>query len=155
MSAILEQSGSHFRPMTEADLAVVMDIEQHAYQFPWTPGIFRDCLRVGYCCWVLEHDGNIQAYGVMSIAAGEAHILNLCVRTEMQRQGFGRKVLLRLIDIARRHGADTILLEVRPSNGPAISLYQHEGFHEVGERRHYYPAEKGRENALILARNLD
>jgi ribosomal-protein-alanine N-acetyltransferase len=141
--------------MTEADLPHVMDIEACAYQFPWTPGILRDCLRVGYCCWLLEHAGDIQAYGVMSVAGGEAHILNLCVRPESQRRGFGRKILGWLVGVARRHGADTILLEVRPSNQAAIKLYEQAGFHEVGQRQHYYPAKRGRENALILARNLD
>lgn len=154
MSAILKQPGNHFRPVTEADLPEIMAIEERAYRFPWTPGILRDCLRVGYCCWLLEHDGEIQAYGVMSVAAGEAHILNLCVRPESRRRGFGRKILVWLMDIARRHGADTVLLEVRPSNRAAIRLYEQEGFHEVGQRQHYYPAERGRENALILARSL-
>ena len=155
MSAILKQRGNHFRPMTEDDLSAVMDIERRAYQFPWTSGILRDCLRVGYCCWLLEHDGDIQAYGVMSVATGEAHILNLCVRPESRRRGFGRKILVWLIDIARRHGADTVLLEVRPSNLAAIRLYEQLGFHEVGQRQHYYPADRGRENALILAMSLD
>jgi ribosomal-protein-alanine N-acetyltransferase len=63
-------------------------------------------------------------------------------------------MLNQLIELARRHGADTLLLEVRPSNGPALSLYRKMGFHEVGERKHYYPADRGRENALILALSL-
>ena len=65
------------------DMDAVMEIEIRAYDFPWTQGIFRDCLRVGYCCWCYENDETIQAYGVMSAAAGESHILNLTVRPSL------------------------------------------------------------------------
>lgn len=151
MSALINAPGGLFRPMTEGDLAQIMEIERRAYPYPWTQGILRDCIRVGYTCWLYEVDAVIQAYGVMSVAAGEAHVLNLCVRPESQRQGLGAKMLKQLIALARRHGADTLLLEVRPSNLPAVNLYQSLGFNEVGARKNYYPAEQGREDALIFA----
>jgi len=138
-----------------ADLGTVMDIESHVYDFPWTQGIFRDCLRVGYCCWCYENDGLIQGYGVMSVAAGESHILNITVRPESQRQGIGGKLMKHFLQLARRHDADTVMLEVRPSNKLAISLYEKLGFNEIGVRRNYYPADEGREDALILALSLD
>jgi ribosomal-protein-alanine N-acetyltransferase len=138
-----------------ADLDTVMDIESHAYDFPWTQGIFRDCLRVGYCCWCYENDGLIQGYGVMNVAAGESHILNITVRPESQRQGIGGKLMKHFLQLARRHEADTVMLEVRPSNKLAISLYEKLGFNEIGVRRNYYPADEGREDALILALSLD
>jgi ribosomal-protein-alanine N-acetyltransferase len=138
-----------------ADLDTVMDIESHAYDFPWTQGIFRDCLRVGYCCWCYENDGLIQGYGVMSVAAGESHILNITVRPESRRQGIGGKLMKHFLQLARRHDADTVMLEVRPSNVSAISLYEKMGFNEIGVRRKYYPADEGREDALLLALSLD
>ncbi len=154
MSAILANPGTGIRPLTPADLDTVMEIEVRAYDFPWTEGIFRDCLRVGYCCWCYENDETIQAYGVMSAAAGESHILNLTVRPESQRQGIGSRLLKHFQQLARRHGADTLMLEVRPSNRNAISLYEKLGFNEIGVRRNYYPAEDGREDALLLALSL-
>ncbi len=154
MSAVPSASGGLFRPMFEADLMDVMDIERRAYPHPWTVGILRDCIRVGYTCWLYEVDEVIQAYGVMSVAAGEAHVLNICVRPESQGQGLGRKMLNQLIALARRHGADILLLEVRPSNLAALMLYQKMGFNEVGSRKNYYPAEHGREDALIFALSL-
>ena len=138
-----------------ADLDAVMEIESRAYDFPWTQGIFRDCLRVGYCCWCYENDGLIQGYGVMSVAAGESHILNITVRPESQRQGIGGKLMKHFLQLARRHDADTVMLEVRPSNVSAISLYEKMGFNEIGVRRKYYPADEGREDALLLALSLD
>ncbi len=154
MSAILKDPLLHLRPMREADVANVLEIEVRAYEFPWTEGIFRDCLRVGYSCWVCEVDGDVIAYGVMSVAAGESHVLNLCVRPDMQGQGLGRKLMERLLGIAGERKVDTMLLEVRPSNQAARRLYESMGFNEVGLRRAYYPARKGREDALILARTL-
>jgi ribosomal-protein-alanine N-acetyltransferase len=139
------------RTMREGDLATVLAIDRKAYEFPWTEGIFRDCLRVGYHCRVLEQTGDIMAYGVMSVAASEAHLLNLCVRPEVQRQGYGRRMLNHLVDLANRAGADVVLLEVRVSNEPAIALYHALGFNEIGQRKQYYPARQGREDALILA----
>jgi ribosomal-protein-alanine N-acetyltransferase len=155
MNAILARQDSRLRPLVAADLDAVMDIEERAYGFPWTRGIFRDCLRVGYCCWCCENDGLIDGYGVMSVAAGESHILNLTVRPESQRQGVGSKLMKHFVQLARRHDADTVMLEVRPSNKRAISLYEKYGFNEIGVRRNYYPADGGREDALILALSLD
>ncbi len=155
MSAVLRQPGGRFRRMGLGDVHEVMDIERRAYPFPWTEGILRDCLRVGYDCWVFEREHIIEAYAVMSIAVGEAHLLNLCVRPESQGKGLGRRLLLFLMDAARRQGADSLFLEVRPSNEAALALYRGLGFNEIGERRNYYPAERGRENALVLARSLD
>lgn len=151
MSAVLESS-ENIRPMNEADLDKVMAIEPHTYEYPWTRGIFRDCLRVGYSSWVIENEqGDIDGYGVMSVGAGEAHILNLTVTPEMQGQGLGKMLLNHFIDTARYHSLDTLLLEVRPSNKTAVALYVKTGFNEVGTRKDYYPAKHGREDALILA----
>ena len=151
MSAALKDPSFWLRPMVEADVEAVLAVEEAAYSHPWTDVIFRDCLRVGYCCWVALSGGQIIGYGVMSVGAGECHILNLCVHPERQGQGLGRRILRRLLAIARAHGADTALLEVRVSNGRAIALYESEGFGEVGRRRGYYPAEGGSEDAVVMA----
>ena len=119
MSAILKQPALHFRPLQEVDLAEIMEIERRSYPYPWTHLIFSDCLRAGYCCWVCERQGVIEGYGIASIGAGESHLLNLCVRSESQRQGIGRKLLLHMIALARRHNAELMLLEVRPTNQAA------------------------------------
>ncbi|HET6654768.1 MAG TPA: ribosomal protein S18-alanine N-acetyltransferase [Gammaproteobacteria bacterium] len=143
-----------FRRMMYEDLDDVMDIERESYQFGWTPGIFEDCLRIGYECWVLLDGEAITAYGIMSFAPGEAHILNICVDRSRQRQGQGRVVMEHLISVAVEHGAARMWLEVRPSNEPARRLYKALGFRQVARRRAYYPEEGGREDALVLSRRL-
>jgi len=154
MSAILKEPALDFRPMQEADLSEIIEIEQQSYPHPWTKIIFGDCLHAGYSCWVCGRNGAIEAYGILSAAAGEAHLLNICVRGESRQQGIGRKMLRHLVVIARRHDTEVIFLEVRPSNLAARTLYEDEGFNELGNRRDYYPAGDEREDALILARTL-
>ena len=154
MSAILKEPALEIRPMQETDLSEVLDIERQSYPYPWTRVIFSDCMRAGYSCWVCGRNGVIEGYGVISVAAGESHLLNLCVSPESQQQGIGRKMLRHLISIARRHDAEVVFLEVRLSNKTARSLYEVEGFNELGTRRDYYPTAGGREDALVLARTL-
>ena len=138
------------RTMTESDVAAVVAIERAAYQFPWSEGIFRDCLRVGYFCRVVCSGPEVVAYGVMSVGAGEAHILNLCVNAHFRCRGVGRQLLGYLVDRARTVGMGEAFLEVRPSNTAAIRLYQSLGFEQVGIRRGYYQAVGGREDAAVL-----
>lgn len=142
------------RPMLPGDVPATLSIERRSYHFPWSETIFRDCLRAGYFCRVLEREGIVRAYGVMSVGAGESHMLNLCVEPGYRREGFARKLLLQLIQTARVAGAGSMYLEVRPSNTAAINLYNSIGFNEIHVRPDYYPAESGREDALVLGRDL-
>jgi ribosomal-protein-alanine N-acetyltransferase len=142
------------RPMMELDLPEVAAVEQHSYTFPWSENIFRDCLRVGYTCRALDLAGRIIGYGVMSVGAGEAHILNVCVRDEYRNLGFGRRLLEHLLERATAAGVAEAFLEVRPSNLAAIRLYQRLGFEQIGIRRGYYQAPDGREDAIVLKRDL-
>jgi ribosomal-protein-alanine N-acetyltransferase len=143
-----------FRPMVLEDVPRVMEIEVLSYRHPWTPGILRDCIRVGYSAFVYEIETTIQAYGLLSIAANEAHILNICVAPAYQGRGIGRKVLRKLLNEAHQKDVDKVFLEVRKSNKAAIGLYKQEGFNRVGIRRDYYPTEQGREDAWVFAREM-
>lgn len=154
MVAVVKDLYPALRPMREGDLDEVARIEASAYEFPWTHGIFRDCLRAGYGCWVLAHAAEVVGYGVLSVAAGEAHILNVCVAPEEQGKGHGRRMVRRLVDLARWHQAERVFLEVRPSNERAIELYHDMGFNEIGRRPNYYPARHGREDAVVMAIEL-
>ena len=141
--------------MDESWLPQVLDIEVRAYAFPWTDGIFRDCLKVGYSGWlVTSPDDEVLAYAVMSMAVGEAHVLNLCVEPAYHQQGLGRFLLAHLQQVAAAAGMDLMLLEVRKSNTAAISLYMGMGFHKLGVRKAYYPARDGAEDAWLLGYNL-
>lgn len=144
----------NIREMTDDDLGKVIDVENAAYEHPWTLGIFRDCIRVGYSCWVYEDNDAVVAYGIVMLSGAEAHVLNLCVHPNCQRRGIGRLMLSHLTQTSRESGADTILLEVRQSNVIAIQLYLSADFHELGVRTGYYPDHDGREDAMIFAKSL-
>lgn len=154
MVAILQEPISSFRAMRASDLEAISRIELSAYPYPWTFGIFRDCMAAGYECWVLERSAELIGYGVLSVAGGEAHVLNLCVAPDEQGRGHGRRILARLLDLARWHHADRVFLEVRPSNKTAVALYDSVGFNEIGKRPNYYPGKKSREDALVMAIEL-
>jgi len=154
MVAVLKPGDTCLRPMLEADLDAVIAIEEQSYEFPWTRGIFHDCLHVGYSCWVYEENGHVLAYGVMSTGGGEAHILTVVVQQEARGRQLGRQIMRHLLNTAGKHKVDTVLLEVRPSNIIAVNLYQSIGFSEVGVRKGYYPDKGGREDALIMGLDL-
>jgi [ribosomal protein S18]-alanine N-acetyltransferase len=147
----------HHRRMLESDLDAVVAVENSAYMFPWSIGIFRDCLRVGYVCRVVDGPngtGDVAGYGIMSMGAGEAHILNLCVRADLRGSGIARGLMKGLMSAARASGQGWVFLEVRPSNLPAIHLYESLGFTRVGVRQGYYQAVGGREDAAVYRLDL-
>lgn len=144
-----------WRPMREDDVAQVMRIERSAYPYPWTEGIFRDCLAAGYQARVLlDEAGTIIGYAVLSVAAGEAHLLNICTAPAVQGKGHGRWLLRQMLALAGRCRAQRVFLEVRPSNPHAQRMYESEGFNEIGRRPRYYPADDGREDAVVMAMEL-
>ena len=143
------------RPMLESDVPEVVRIEQASYAFPWTEGIFRDCLRVNYFCRVVEIGPAGVGHGVMSVGAAEAHLLNMCVDEPYRCRGIGGRLLKHLLRAAALAGAAEAFLEARPSNLSAIRLYQSLGFRQIGVRRGYYQAIGGREDAIVLKRAID
>jgi len=143
-----------FRPMTLDDVDAVMHLENAVYQFPWTDKIFKDCIRVGYDCWLALLENKVVAHAVISVAAGESHILNLSVTGDQQGKGIGKQFIQFLLNIAHNKRAQIMMLEVRPSNVRAIKCYNSAGFNEIGSRKNYYPAPNGKEDALLFARQI-
>ena len=150
MSAVLKDL-PELQPMCERDLAEVMAIESAIYSHPWTQGNFADSLRAGYECRTWRLAGELVGYFVLMAAAGEAHLLNLSIAEGHQRRGHGAALLQEAASLARKRGAKNAFLEVRPSNQAAQGLYTRFGFRKVAVRRGYYPAHRGREDALVLS----
>jgi ribosomal-protein-alanine N-acetyltransferase len=143
-----------FRQMALEDISAVILLENEVYQFPWTDRIFKDCIRVGYDCWLAHLGNTVVAHAVISIAAGESHILNLSVTRNHQGKGIGKQFIQFLLNIARNKRAQIMMLEVRPSNIRAINCYSSAGFNEIGCRKDYYPAPNGKEDALLFAKQI-
>lgn len=153
MSALLDNL-PEFRPMRPADLDRVMELEPVLYAHPWTRGNFSDSLVAGYSCWVVECANVLAGYGVLMIGVREAHLLNLSVAIPWQRRGFGRMLLEHFVRVARSSDAAQMFLEVRPSNDAARRLYIQFGFRDITLRRGYYPAGRGREDAILMGMAL-
>lgn len=154
MSAVVSPLSPVIRPMRETDLLAVMAIERASYEFPWTTVIFRDCVRAGYECHVYDSQQGLLGYGIMSLAAGECHLLNICIHPDYRGQRLGSQLIEALLERAQTQRARVALLEVRVSNDVAHRLYMRLGFSEIGLRKNYYPARRGREDALVLAKDL-
>jgi len=138
--------------MWRSDIDAVLQLERAAYRFPWNQRIFQDCLRVGYRAWVVTDKAErILAYGFLSIALHEAHVLNICVAEGERGRGLADQLLDTMIDAAIAGNAESLLLEVRPSNRPARRLYKRRGFEFLARRPDYYPTSAGREDALLLS----
>lgn len=153
MSAVFEIA-HRLRPMTEADLPRIHRIELASYDYPWSLGNFADSLSAGYSMWVREAEGEIIGYYALMAAAGEAHLLNLTIAPIWRGHGLGRDLLEHCVARARDHRAASLFLEVRASNAAAIALYRSSGFIDLAVRRGYYPARQGREDALIMKKDL-
>ena len=141
--------------MVESHLPLVREVEVESYPFPWSEGIFKDCINGGYLCKVIENlDGEVMAYAIVSVAVGECHILNICTSLQQRGKGIARWLLRYMLDEAITFDAKDAFLEVRPSNPFALGLYESFGFVEVGRRRNYYPDKDGREDAIVMALSL-
>ena len=154
MNVRFADAPTSIRDMAHEDLTVVSDIERRSYEFPWSHGVFRDCLLAGYQCMVMVREKRVVGYAILSVAAGEAHILNVCVEPEFRSMGYGERLLDEMLFRARAASVRAIFLEVRPSNKTALALYRKKGFHLVANRPAYYQANKGREDAAVFVKKL-
>lgn len=143
-----------YRPLADEDLDAVAALERTLYEYPWTRANFADSLTAGYSTWACAWGDVLVGYAVMMVVLDEAHLLNISIHRDWQRRGHGRRFLDHLNLVARRVGARSMFLEVRPSNDAARALYQYGNFRLIGVRRGYYPAAHGREDALVLKRDL-
>ncbi len=143
-----------YRPLRLDEMDAVAKIESDVYTFPWTLGNFRDSLKAGHHCWACVLNGEIIGYAVILIAANEAHLLNISIAAPWQGRNIGARFLNHLMLVAKQQHAGIMYLEVRPSNANAQRLYDRAGFTHIAVRPKYYPAFNGREDAIILARNL-
>jgi ribosomal-protein-alanine N-acetyltransferase len=142
------------RPMTASDLDAMMAIERVNFPFPWTEGNFKDSMNSGYMCLVMEQGKQLMGYAILMMVLDEAHLLNISVAQSHQGQGWGRYLLLQMMEMGREKGGLNMFLEVRPSNHSALGLYESMGFNEMGIRPGYYPAHNGREDAVLMGMAL-
>ena len=142
--------------MLPTDIPGVMIIERACQPSPWSEKLFHDCLRVKYPALVLRDAKTIHAFAIHSTKVGECHLFNLCVHPDAQGKGYGNWILERVIEDAKKDGAEMIYLEVRKSNDRAMRLYKKYGFKQTGERKDYYNDPDGnKEDAWVYSLDLE
>ncbi len=128
-----------FRPMTMADIPVVLELERITYPQPWSEGIFRDELSLDDRVYVVaERDGLTVGFAGLMLVAEDAHVTTLAVHPDSRRGGLGSRLMLELIGAGLARGARNLTLEVRAANAGAQRLYERFGLTAVGLRKHYY-----------------
>lgn len=142
------------RNLTKSDINQILAIEESVHISPWTEETFNTCFESGYIGWVIEIHSKIIGFIIVSMRMAECHILNICIAFPYQHKGYGRKLLEYALENAQKNGITMAYLEVRRSNAKAINLYKKLQFDLVGERKNYYPAYEGSEDALIFAKDL-
>ncbi len=149
-----EKRSLYVRSLKNSDIPDVLNIERQMYSYPWSKEIFEDCLKVGYSNWAFIKEGEFIGYAILSIAAGEAHILNICLDPRYKSQGLGKIFLDEILIFAKKKNVSCLFLEVRPSNIAAVNLYKKTEFKQIGQRKNYYPAVDGREDAIVFSLDI-
>ena len=140
--------------MRPEDLDEVLAIERASFSMPWSRGAFLYEMQQNRVarCWVMREAGRALGYLCLWEIADELHITNIAVHPTWRRQGIGRTLLQGVLDDARQRKLRLVVLEVRPSNTEARTLYEGFGFRVIGRRRGYY-YDTG-EDALVMETDL-
>ena len=138
------------RPMVMTDVDGVMAVEHDSFLTPWSRSAFEEELAQNRLARyiVAEENGMIVGYAGTWLVINEAHVTNVAVSSQRRREGIGRMLMQKLMELARENGMESMTLEVRVSNAAARHLYEQLGFVEAGIRKNYYSETK--EDALIL-----
>lgn len=169
----ISQTQLTFTPMQPSDMRAVMALEAISHSHPWTQGNFLDSLTAGHWAYCIRpgagtstaDDGsasaanvpNLWGYCILYPAVDELHLLNITIDPALRRNGIGSRVMQAVEGIASQQRMSRIILEVRPSNIPAVKLYEHMGYTIIGLRREYYPADAAtgkREDAGVMAKSI-
>jgi len=130
------------RPMVEADLGEIVEIERTWSPNPWSPTTFRNEMNVPFSRCVVAGPAPtgevVWAYFVRWLVADEARLLALAVRRELRGRGLAKVMLDEVLAEACGRGAKKVILEVEAGNEPARGLYASRGFVETGRRPDYY-----------------
>jgi ribosomal-protein-alanine N-acetyltransferase len=142
------------RVLTEKDLPQLVAIEAATQAVPWSEEIFKKCFQLDGRGWAIDVNGNMIGFILIVTQADECHILNLCIEPLYQQQGYGKQLLLHVLNEIKQQRTEIVYLEVRRSNQKAIFLYEKMGFQIIGERKNYYSLAEGQEDALVFAKDL-
>lgn len=137
------------RDMRYDDLPTVAAMEKELFSDPWPVSIFREDINSDYSYpLVAQSDNAIVGYAIIWVGVNEGHLTNIAVAKPFQRKSIAKKLLSYILRLAADMELAQVLLEVRPSNQPAIFLYKSFGFEQMAVRKKYY--NKPIEDCLVM-----
>lgn len=137
------------------DLQAIVEIENAAMSCPWSLKSYEEAISSDHSfIMVAEDDGQIAAFSVFYLTPPEAELPDIVVDEKYRGQGLGRQLLSKALEELEGRGIDTIFLEVRVSNTPARTLYEHMGFEEIGTRKYFYSDPVEDAICMKLERNI-
>lgn len=160
-----------FMPMQASDLDQVLSIEHISHIHPWTRGNFSDSLSAGHWAYCIRphlepseikagsylDQRALWAYCILYPAVDELHLLNITVDPKLRNLSLGTRIMSAIEGVALEQKMSRVILEVRPSNEPALALYKKLGYQQIGMRKNYYPASNvdgNREDAIVMAKSI-
>jgi len=152
----------NFHPVTLADVDKLMPIEDACHSHPWSEKTFSSCIDGRYFGkYMTTHvesplEDEITGFYIGEHVAGEATLMDICVKPNQQGNGLGKILLLEFFKQCQHLGLTKIHLEVRAKNISAQMLYINQGFTETGRRTGYYPSANGfgYEDAIVMMKTL-
>ena len=132
----------------------VAQLEKICFSDPWSEMSIAHELESLWSYWLVAVDGDtVAGYIGSQSSIDEADIMNVAVHPDYRRQGIAENLINTLVADLKKRGCHALLLEVRASNTPAITLYEKLGFAQIGCRKNYYRNPK--EDALILRKEWE
>ena len=139
----------HFRDLLPEDAEAVANIERESFPTPWSREDFWREASNDFACYIVAlDDAEIIGFGGCWISFEEAQVTNIALTSVQRGRGLGKTLMARLMRAAAARGAERMTLEVRPSNTPALRLYEGLGCAAVGIRKKYY--QDNDEDAILM-----
>ena len=156
---MLRSQSAIIRPWQQTDVSVVYELAKANMPGAWTRRNFESCFKPDYSCWIISEGdmglaNQVMGFVVVLAQIGECQLLNICIRGNARRCGYGKRLIQHVVSFSRQQKLNRVFLEVRASNQVAIDFYLQSDFKQVGARKAYYKTEDGREDALLFSLSL-
>ena len=139
----------HFRTLLPEDAEAVAAVERESFPTPWSREDFWREASNDFACYIVAlEDAEIIGFGGCWISFEEAQVTNIALTSAQRGRGLGKDLMTRLMCAVAARGAERMTLEVRPSNTPALRLYEGLGFAAIGVRKKYY--QDNGEDAILM-----
>lgn len=129
----------HVRWMIRRDMTEVLEIEQEAFEFPWSDEDFTRCMRQRNCIgMVAEMADSVVAFMIYELHRSRLHVLNFAVRRSHRRLGIGTQMMEKLAGKLTPERRGRIVLEVRERNLPAQLFFRSLGYRAISVLKDFY-----------------